>query len=119
MPSLLKAGLEAWVRERGEKATGRSSRSGCLARNPPLHADLRMIIDERTERQRRWAFRAIAATNARTVQSRLKNAVEAAGLDEGSADRMLFILRSIPWPSGSKTAEDVAEFSAKGGRKSP
>ncbi|MGH3248150.1 MAG: ATP-binding protein [Trebonia sp.] len=30
---------------------------------------------------------------------------------------MLFILRSIPWPSGPKTAEEVAEFSAKGGRK--
>jgi hypothetical protein len=117
VPSLLQAGLEAWVRERGGAGDRSFVQERLPGRNPPLHADLRMIIDERTERQRRWAFRAIAATNARTVQSRLKNAVEAAGLDEGSADRMLFILRSIPWPSGSKTAEDVAEFSAKGGRK--
>jgi Helicase HerA, central domain len=117
VPSLLQAGLEAWVRERGGVGDQSFVQERLPGRNPPLHADLRMIIDERTERQRRWAFRAIAATNARTVQSRLKNAVEAAGLDEGSADRMLFVLRSIPWPSGSKTSEDVAEFSAKGGRK--
>ena len=117
VPSLLQAGLEAWVRERGGAGDRSFVQERLPGRNPPLHADLRMIIDERTERQRRWAFRAIAATNARTVQSRLKNAVEAAGLDGGSADRMLFILRGIPWPSGQKTAEDVADFSAKGGRK--
>ena len=116
VPSLLHAGLEAWVRERG---AGDQSfvQERLPGRNSPLHADLRMIIDERTERQRRWAFRAIAATNAIAVQSRLKNAVEAAGLDDGSADRMLFVLRSIPWPSGPKTAAEVAQFSAKGGRK--
>jgi hypothetical protein len=117
VPSLLQAGLEAWVRERGGAGDQSFVQERLPGRNPPLHADLRMIIDERTERQRRWAFRAIAATNARTVQSRLKNAVEAAGLDDASADRMLFILRSIPWPSGPKTAEEVAKFSAKGGRK--
>src|ERR1700761_1575892 len=117
VPSLLQAGLEAWVRERGGAGDQSFVQERPPGRNPPLHAVLRMIIDERTEYQRRWAFRAIAATNAKAVQSRLKNAVGAAGLDEGSADRMLFILRSIPWPSGPKTAEEVAEFSAKGGRK--
>jgi hypothetical protein len=117
VPSLLQAGLEAWVRERGGVGDQSFVQERLPGRNPPLHAVLRMIIDERTERQRRWAFRAIAATNAKAVQSRLKNAVEAAGLDEGSADRMLFVARSIPWPSGPKTAEEVAAFSAKGGRK--
>ena len=117
VPSLLQAGLEAWVRERGGAGDRSFVQERLPGRNAPLHAVLHMIIDERTERQRRWAFRAIAATNARAVQSRLKNAVEAAGLDGGSADRMLFILRSIPWPSGAKTSEDVAEFTAKGGRK--
>lgn len=117
VPSLLHAGLEAWVRERGGVGDRSFVQDRLPGRNPPLHADLRMIIDECTEHQRRWAFRAIAATHAQAVQSRLKNAVGAAGLDEGSADRMLFVLRSIPWPSGPKTAEVVAEFSAKGGRR--
>ena len=117
VPALLRAGLEAWVRERGGAGDQSFVQERLPGRNPPLHADLRMIIDERTERQRRWTFRAIAATRANAVLSRLKNAVEAAGIDEGSADRMLFVLRSDPWPSGPKTAAQVAEFSAKGGTK--
>ena len=117
VPPLLQAGLEAWVRERGGAGDRSFVQERLPGRNPPLHAVLRMIIDERTERQRRWAFRAIAATNANAVQSRLRNAVGAAGLDEGSADRKLFVLRSTRWPSGPKTAEEVADFSAKGGTK--
>ena len=117
LPSLLQAGLEAWVRERGGIGDRSFVQERLPGRNPPLHAVLRMIIDERTERQRRWAFRAIAASHASAVQSRLRNAVGAAGLDEGSADRMLFILRSTPWPSGPKTAQEVAQFSARGGTK--
>jgi len=116
VPPLLQAGLEAWVRERGG-AGDRTFVQERLPRNPLLHAVLHMIIDERTERQRRWAFRAIAAEHPRAVQSRLKSAVEAAGLDAGSADRQLFILRADPWPSGPKTAEAVRDFTAKGGRQ--
>lgn len=117
VPSLLQAGLEAWVRERGGLGDQSFVQERLPGKNPPLHAVLRMIIDEDIERQRRWAFRAIAATNAKAVQSRLRNAVETAGLDGDSADRMLFILRGTPWPSGPKTAEEVAAFSARGGRK--
>lgn len=117
VPSLLQAGLEAWVRERGGVGDQSFVQERLPGKNPPLHAVLRMIIDEDIERQRRWAFRAIAATNAKAVQSRLRNAVETAGLDGDSADRMLFILRGTPWPSGPKTAEEVAAFSARGGRK--
>lgn len=117
VPPLLQAGLEAWVRERGGAGDRSFVQERLPGRNPSLHAVLRMIIDERTERQRRWAFRAIAATNAKAVQSRLRNAVETAGLDRDSADRMLFIVRSTPWPSGPKTAQEVAEFSARGGQK--
>jgi hypothetical protein len=117
VPSLLQAGLEAWVRERGGVGDQSFVQELLPGKNPPLHAVLRMIIDEDIERQRRWAFRAIAATHANAVQSRLRNAVETAGLDGDSADRMLFILRPAPWPSGPKTAEEVAKFSARGGQK--
>jgi hypothetical protein len=104
------------VRERGG-AGDRSFVQERLPRNPPVHAILHMIVDERTERQRRWAFRAIAAEHPNAVQSRLKKAVEAAGLGDEGADRQLFILRATSWPSGPKTAADVRDFTSKGGRK--
>ncbi len=113
MPGLLAAGLDAWVRERGD---GR----GNFFKDPrradaALHACLRMVSDDRLERQRRWAFRAIAADNARAVQSRMKKAMDAAGLDGESAERQLFLLRNTQWPTGPRTEEIKAAFEALGG----
>jgi hypothetical protein len=119
MPGLLDAGLDAWMRERGESDALAFVRERQPGRNPALHAELRMIIDDRTEAQRRWAFRAIAATNAIAVLSRLRSAVTAIGLDSGTAHRQLFILRGIPWPTGKKTGAEHADFAAKGGETMP
>jgi hypothetical protein len=60
--------------ERGEADSLAFIRERHPRKNPAPHAELRMIIDDRTERQRRWAFRAIAAENANSVLSRLRNA---------------------------------------------
>jgi hypothetical protein len=78
-----------------------------------------MIIDDRTERQRRWAFRAITAENATSVLSRLRNAARAIGLDSDTANRQLFVLRGTPWPNGRKTEEERADFAARGGLTLP
>ena len=78
-----------------------------------------MIIDERTERQRRWGFRAICAEHATSVLSRYRNAAKAIGLDSDTPNRQLFVLRSTPWPTGRKTEEERADFAAKGGLTIP
>ncbi len=118
MPPLLSAGLEAWARESdGDNQT--FVQDSPPGRNPRLHACLRMLLDLRTERsQRRWAFRAIASDSPRAVQTRLRKAIEGAGLAAGGvgdAERRLFVLRSAPWPSGPVTEKAAAEFADKGG----
>lgn len=80
-----------------------------------MHASLRLVLDARTERHRSWAFRAIAADHPRAVQSRLRKAAEASGLDAGRTDRHLFVLRNAPWPTGKVTEQETAGFAAKGG----
>jgi len=118
MPPLLAAGLEAWAREADgdNQAFAQDSPPG---KNPRLHACLRMLLDLRTERsQRRWAFRAIASDSPRAVQTRLRKAIEGAGLAAGGvgdAERRLFVLRSAPWPNGPVTEKAAAEFADKGG----
>jgi Helicase HerA, central domain len=118
MPPLLAAGLEAWARELGGVEDQAFVQDPLPGKNPRLHACLRMLLDTRTERQRRWAFRAIASHSPRAVQTRLKKAIEGAGLAAGGvgdAGRRLFVLRSAGWPSGPVTERAAAEFAAKGG----
>ncbi len=119
MPDFLDAGLDSWIRERGEDDSLAFTRERHPAKNPALHAELKMIIDDRTERQRRWAFRAIAAEKANSVLSRLRNATQAIGLDADTANRQLFVLRSTSWPNGPKTEAERADFAARGGRTIP
>ncbi|HEX4830813.1 MAG TPA: DUF87 domain-containing protein [Trebonia sp.] len=119
MPDLLDAGLDAWVRERGESDGLAFIRERQPRKSPALHAELRMITDDRTERQRRWAFRAIAAEHALAVQARLRNAVGAVGLDADTPNRQLFVLRAAPWPGGKKTEAQRADFTARGGLALP
>jgi hypothetical protein len=74
-----------------------------------------MVSDDRLERQRRWAFRAVASDNARAVQSRMKKAIDAAGLDGQGPERQLFLLRNTQWPAGPRTEELRAAFEDLGG----
>ena len=120
MPDFLEAGLDAWIRERGEDDSLAFIRERQPRKNPALHAELRLIID-RPHRapERRWAFRAIAADSAISVLSRLRNATRAIGLDSDTANRQLFVLRSTPWPNGRKTEAERADFTARGGLTIP
>ena len=115
MPDLLDAGFEAWVRELGVGADHPFAQDPPPGKNPRLHASLRLVLDARTERHRRWAFRAIASSNPNAVQSRLRKAAEASGLDAGRADRHLFVLRNTSWPKGKVTEQETESFTAKGG----
>jgi hypothetical protein len=119
MPALLAAALEAWVRELGVGADHPFAQDPPPGKNPRLHASLRLLLDPRTERQRRWAFRSIAGDNARAVQTRLRKAAEAAGLDAGRPERHLIVLRNAAWPTGKVTQQETAGFAAKGGTVLP
>jgi hypothetical protein len=115
MSAWLTAGLEAWTKEYDGPEERLFVTERLSRRNPSLHASLRMITDTRTERQRRWAFRAIAADHHIAVLSRLRKAVAEAGLGAEGTERQLFVLRNTPWPSGRVTERETAEFAAKGG----
>src|SRR5262249_22125074 len=115
VPALLRAGLESWIRERGKANDSLFFLERPPRKDPPLHACLRMMVDARTERQRRWSFRAIAADHARSVQSRLRKAMTEAGVDGEGPDRRLFVLRNTAWPNGVATKRITAELADKGG----
>ncbi|MEU0499142.1 DUF87 domain-containing protein [Mycobacterium sp. NPDC006124] len=115
VPSLLSAVLDAWIVERGDVEQ-------TFSLDPPpgkqvrLHSRLRERLDAATDDERHWAFRAIASTHPISVQNRIKNACVAAGFGSNADRRQLFLLRNDPWPSGTKTAQTVADFEAAGGR---
>ena len=114
VPDLLAAGLEAWIRERGDDRY-EFTQDPPPSRKPALHACLMLTVDERTERQHKWAFRAISADNAKAFLNRLRTVVSRSGLDEGDPSKQLFVLRNTRWPSGPTSDREKAEFEAKGG----
>lgn len=115
MPALLAAGLQAWMVENA--APGRQYKIDPLpAAKPALHARLRLVLDEATEDESHWAFRAIASTSAVAVISRIRSAATMAGLDTAAPGRRLVLLRRSPWPRGPKTAEVVDACTTAGGR---
>jgi hypothetical protein len=114
MPPLLRAGIQAWIAERGPAAKYYEP-DPPPSSNPPSHAGLRHIVDEHVDAQTRTAFRAIAHSNPRATQVRLTRAIEQSGIDGGDDVRRLFILRRDDWPSGPKTKQLVDDFARRGG----
>ncbi len=84
MPPLLAAGLTAWILERGDAGEAFSV-DPPPSTDPPLHARLRLTLDERTEDQVHWCFRAIGDDHhGNAALARLRKASVAAALDTGS-----------------------------------
>ncbi|WP_117213373.1 ATP-binding protein [Allorhizocola rhizosphaerae] len=114
VPGLLYAGLAALIEE--TKDSGRvlfqdSPAGGKIV----LHARLREDLDETTEDETHWAFRAVASEHPVSALNRLRGACTAAGLHHGMAKRKLHLLRNLPWSGGKKTQEALAAFEAAGG----
>ncbi len=115
MPGLLSAGLSAWIAEQGED--GRLfAQDPPPSTKPPLHARLRRTLDEATENEAHWCFRAISASHHTAALNRLKAASTAAGLDDRIPARKLFVLRNQSWAKGPATQETLAAFEQAGGR---
>ncbi|MHB9757426.1 helicase HerA domain-containing protein [Streptomyces sp. BYX5S] len=118
MPALLGAGLRSLLRELGADET-RFSIETDFGRRAALHARLRYVVDEASENEFHWSFRAIAANNAVAAQSRIRNAAVEAGLTADLASRRLILLRNMPYPSGPRTKDIKDDFEARGGMSLP
>ncbi|WP_320775889.1 helicase HerA domain-containing protein [Streptomyces sp. CRN 30] len=118
MPSLLGAGLRSLVRELGVDETWFSVETD-FGRKAALHARLRYVVDEASENEFHWSFRAIAADNAIAAQNRIRNAAVEAGLTADLASRRLTLLRNTPYPSGPRTKDIKDDFEARGGVSLP
>mgnify|MGYP000038177780 CR=1 FL=1 len=115
VPSLLHAGLATWI-----QALSRDADRWQLDARPgpksPLHGRIRQLVDPNRDIEQSWSFRAIAASNARAVQTRLSSATTTSGFTLGDIERTLVILRRDPWPTGPKTRQMVEELHDRGGR---
>lgn len=116
VPALVRAGLEAWIgaRDEPEGTFGIDPPPGV---KPPLHARLRRSLDEETDDEAHWAFRAISAPHHIAVLNRIRNAQTAAGLIAGQRKRRLFLLRNAEWSKGARTKEVVQALEEAGGRR--
>ncbi|GAA4512483.1 ATP-binding protein [Nonomuraea ferruginea] len=115
MPPLLTAGLSAWIAEQGAHGPSFSVDPPPSAK-PPLHARLRRNLQEATEDEAHWAFRAVTAGHAVSALNRIRKASLAAGLDARVPKRLLFLLRRENWSKGARTQEVIAAFECAGGR---
>ncbi|MFI2708907.1 helicase HerA domain-containing protein [Micromonospora sp. NPDC018662] len=116
MPALLTAGLTAWILERGD-AGAAFSVDPPPSTDPPLHARLRLTLDDYTEDQVHWCFRAISDDHhGNAALARLRKACVASALDTGLAKRKLFLLRNRGWSTSAATRKAVDACHAAGGR---
>jgi hypothetical protein len=114
MPALIAAGLSAWMDE--QVPTGRTYKHDPLpGKKPALHGRLIEVLDEATENEAHWGFRAIGSPSAVAVISRVKAACTKIGLDLKMPQRRLVLLRNGPWPNGPRTKEIVQAFRNAGG----
>ncbi|MEU5550267.1 DUF87 domain-containing protein [Micromonospora sp. NPDC047793] len=116
VPELLRAGLTAWIAEQGSAVEAFSLDPIPAGGKPALHARLRHSLDEESEDEEHWSFRAICAPHHIAALNRIRNAVTTAGLTEGIAKRRLFLLRSAAWSTGARTREVLEAFERAGGR---
>lgn len=113
MPALLGAGLAAWIVEIG-RAAEFSVDPGQGAK-PALHARLRRTLDETTDDEQHWSFRAISHDSGVAILNRIQAARTSSGLSKGISKRKLMLLRNTPWNNGPKNKAAIADFSAAGG----
>jgi hypothetical protein len=114
VPVLLAAGLASWIDEHTPSGTT-YKHDPLPGKKPALHGRLIQVVNEATENENHWAFRAIASPSAVAVISRVKAACTMAGIDPDIPQRRLILLRNGPWPTGPRTGEVVNAFRQAGG----
>jgi Helicase HerA, central domain len=114
MSRLLVAGLHAWTIEQGEERSRYSVQPGEDG-NPSMHAWLRETLDEDTEDEAHWSFRALSHPNAVAVQARLRRLLSFVNLDPTIAKRRAVLLRNPAWPNGKVSQRMKQDYLDRGG----
>ena len=114
MSWLLAAALNAWKIEQGREG-GEYWVEPDSAERGAFHARLHHTLDEATEDEVLWAFRAIAASNARAAQARLSRVQAMTGSGADNSKRKAYVVRRGPWPRGKEMGKMAAEFAQAGG----
>ncbi|MEZ4870257.1 MAG: DUF87 domain-containing protein [Caldilineaceae bacterium] len=81
----------------------------------PLHARLRLAYRDEGDREQHLSLRVLQRTNALAYQSRLKAAMNAAGIDRALDFRRLALIRTTDLPGGDKTRWLTNKFQDAGG----
>ena len=81
-----------------------------------LHARIRLILTDQSERERHHSFRFLQKSQYRAFQSRLKAAITASGIDHSLKFRRLTILRCGAAPGGAATQALLKELEDRGGQ---
>ncbi|MFC8042882.1 ATP-binding protein [Nocardia sp. NPDC057353] len=118
MVTLLNAALQAYVLEQNrgsQELTIDPDRTVA----PALHARLRRTLDEASEDEEHWSFRAIAHSHHRAVLARLRSAALEAGIQPNAAKRHLVVLRNSTFSTGPVTTTTLADFEAARGVAMP
>ena len=116
MSTLLSAALRAWITEVGDDNL-EWARDPLGSDSDELHAWLTHTIDEASDLEEHWAFRAILAKHPLAALHRLRKALSAAGFRQGAENRHLIVIRNTDWSKGEKTREELARFEKAGGRQ--
>jgi hypothetical protein len=81
----------------------------------PLHARLRLVFHNESEREEHFCVRALEQTHARAYQARLKAAMTQSGIDRSLKFRRLCVVRSRDFPGGAETQKLTQKFTDSGG----
>ncbi|WP_410578462.1 ATP-binding protein [Amycolatopsis sp. lyj-108] len=114
MPRLLSAALRGWITEVGDDNL--EWVYGAKSDRNELHAWLTRTVDETSDLEEHWAFRAIAASHPIAVLHRFRKARSAAGVRKGAENRHLVVIRNLAWSGGIKTQAELKAFEKDGGR---
>ncbi len=114
MSRLLVAGLQAWTIEQGDRR-GRYSVQAGEDGSPSMHAWLRETLDEDTEDEAHWSFRALSHANALAVQARLRRLLSFVNLDPAITKRRAVLLRNPDWPNGKVSQGMKQDYLDRGG----
>ncbi|MER7865042.1 DUF87 domain-containing protein [Amycolatopsis japonica] len=114
MPRLLSAALRGWITEVGDD--NMEWVHGAKSDRNELHAWLTRTLDEASDLEEHWAFRAIAAAHPIAALHRFRKARSAAGVRKGAENRHLVLLRNLEWSRGDKTQEELDAFKRNGGK---
>ncbi|KFZ78978.1 ATPase AAA [Amycolatopsis sp. MJM2582] len=114
MPRLLSAAIRGWITEVGND--NMEWVHGAKSDRNELHAWLTRTVDEASDLEEHWAFRAIAASHHIAALHRFRKARSAAGVRKGAENRHLVLLRNPAWSPGVKTQAELKEFFKQGGK---